>query len=348
MAKVPRISEPVGAGVSSKKGHRPIQNRDDDVRSIQTMLKNISVSEGGSPSLEVNGKIAGPHDPTVLAIRKFQQRKFGWQDGVVDPAGITEDKMQAIAGGKDDPKPTTKPQDIIVRFTGGPGGERVDIARENALRAMLNTDAYLQSHQAIEVSCFTGFREQERFVPTAVADVLRLRASTAEGVTIVIGSSAGGVSALKTAAELTAKGIHLDYVGINDAAFLSSNNEVIFKPAFAINLAAVLRSGNIIADMKENFFQVTGHGFQTDDDSPTGFFSFAEFHGPLSGFSNVSLDGEARIVAIRVAFDLAAAKVAPFKLPVLVRDKFAATCHQQAGGIAENKIAPRVAALIRP
>jgi hypothetical protein len=349
MAKVPRISEPIGAGASSKKGHKPIQNLDPDVRAIQTMLRGIPADQGGTPGLEVNGKISGPGDPTVLAIRKFQQRKFGWQDGVVDPAGVTENTLQAIAGGSDDPKPPTiLPLDIIVRFTGGPGGERNDEAREKALRATFNTDEYVKTHQPIEAICFTGFREQEKFVETAVADVLRRRKETAEGVTIVIGSSAGGVSALKAAAALTGKGIHLNYVGINDAAFLSSKNEVTFRPAFAINLATVLGAGTITADVKENFFQVTGHNFQSDAKSPTGFFPHAEFHGPLAGFNNVSLDGESRIVAIKASFAAAAAAISPLSLPVKVRDQFAATAHQQAGGIAENRIAPRVAQLVKP
>jgi hypothetical protein len=305
------------------------------------MLKSIPADQGGSPALEVNGRITGPNDPTVKAIRKFQQKKFGWQDGVVDPKSHTESSLQALAGGTDPPpEPAKKPLDIIVRFTGGPGGERRDEEREKAFRQSLNTEAYLKNHQPIEAICFTGFREQERFVSVAVADVVRRRAETPNGVTIVIGSSAGGMAAIQAARQLTSKQIRLNYVGINDAAFLSSKNEVNFKP-FSINIGP----GAIQADMKENFFQTVGHEFQRDSN---GFFPHAEFHGPIQGFTNINLNDKPRVVAVVVAFNAAQATVSPFPLPVAVKDRFAATVHRQAGGTVENLIAPRISQLIKP
>lgn len=341
MVKIPPISEPVGAGTSSKRGAKPIGNSDRDVRSIQTMLKSIPADQGGTPNLEVNGRITGPNDPTVKAIRKFQQKKFGWQDGVVDPKSHTETSLQALAGGTDPPpEPAKKPLDIIVRFTGGPGGERRDEDREKDLRLSLNSDQYLETHQPIEAICFTGFREQEKFVSVAVADVLRRRAETSNGVTIVIGSSAGGMSAIQAARQLTAKQIHLDYVGINDAAFLSSKNEVIFEP-FSINIGG----GVIQADLKENFFQTLGHNFQRDS---KGFFPHAEFHGPLQGFTNINLNDKPRVKAVAIAFGAAEATASPFPLPVAVKDRFAATIHRQAGGTVENLIGPRIAQLVKP
>lgn len=341
MVKIPPINDPVGAGTSSKRGAKPIRNSDRDVRAIQTMLKSIPADQGGTPTLEVNGRITGPNDPTVKAIRKFQQKKFGWQDGVVDPKSHTETTLQAIAGGTDPPpKPATKPLDIIVRFTGGPGGERRDEEREKDLRLTLNTDEYLKTHQPIEAICFTGFREQEKFVSVAVADVVRRRAESPEGVTIVIGSSAGGVSAITAARQLTEKKIKLHYVGINDAAFLSSKNEVVFEP-FSINIA----SGAIQADLKENFFQTVGHNFQRDS---KGFFPHAEFHGPIQGFTNINLNDKPRVKAVAVAFGAAEATASPFPLPVAVKDKFAATVHKQAGGTVENLMAPRITQLIKP
>jgi hypothetical protein len=353
MVKVSRISAPVGAGVSSKQGGKAIKNDLQDVASIQTMLKAIPSDQGGSPNIVVTGTLQlGNVDQTTVAIRKFQQKKFGFQDGVVDPGGRTEDALQALAGGKDDVQPDVKPTglplDIIVRFTGGPGGNRRDTEREKQLRQGFNTDAYQKTHQPLAAICFVGFREQESFVGGAVADVVRLRADAKQGVTIVIGSSAGGVSALKAARDLTAKSIHLDYVGINDAAFLSSKNEVTFQPAFAINLNAAIGGEAIKADLTENFFQTIGHGFQADKASPTGFFPHAEFHGPLTGFQqNVDLKDKPRVVAVKTAFG-AAQGASPFTLPVAVRDRFAAAIHKQAGGTAENLIAPRITQLVKP
>jgi hypothetical protein len=50
--------------------------------------------------LKLTGKIAGPTDPTVLAIRNFQRKQFNFADGVVDPDHKTERRLIALGGGK--------------------------------------------------------------------------------------------------------------------------------------------------------------------------------------------------------------------------------------------------------
>src|SRR5688500_15792178 len=98
MVKVSKISEPVGFGKSSLTGHRPIRNIEADVRAVQTMLKEVPADKGGTPSLTVTGKISGPKDPTIAAINKFQQKNFGFHDGVVDPTSKTETSLRALVG----------------------------------------------------------------------------------------------------------------------------------------------------------------------------------------------------------------------------------------------------------
>jgi peptidoglycan hydrolase-like protein with peptidoglycan-binding domain len=62
-------------------------NRQDDVRKIQKLLNAISPGDGGpEPRLDEDGFI-GPK--TIAAIRKFQQARFGWQDGTVEPSHAT-------------------------------------------------------------------------------------------------------------------------------------------------------------------------------------------------------------------------------------------------------------------
>lgn len=338
-----------------------VANKQTDQQKVIGLLASIPEAQGGKQTAWATPILPGgdgscPSDlvDAILGFQKFWKAKGSLfvADGVVDPNKNSLKKLNALASGAPPappaPKPTAaKPLDIIVRFTGGPGGNRRDEEREKDLRRTLNTDAYLKTHNPIEAICFSGFREQEQFVDAAVADVVRRRGEIGQGVTIVIGSSAGGVSALKAAAKLSEKSVRLDYVGINDAAFFSNGtlNEVIFKPAFAIDLAGkVLGGKTIAADLRENFFQTAGHNMQSSLTTATGFVAHAEFHGPLAGFVNRDLGTHPRVLAVRAAFAAAGAAAAIPK----VRDKFAAQVHKTAGGVAEGPIAERVAKLVKP
>jgi hypothetical protein len=74
------------------------------------MLKGLPAAGGGTPGLAVTGMISGPNDPTVMAIRNFQQKCFGWQDGVVDPQSRTEMLLRGRTGAD---APTPVPADDL-------------------------------------------------------------------------------------------------------------------------------------------------------------------------------------------------------------------------------------------
>jgi hypothetical protein len=342
-----------------------VTNNSEDQRKIIELLAKIPKSQGGkkedwttppaSPPLPGPNKSCPTH--LVDAIWDFQLHWKKWGvfrniDAVVDPGMNTLKQMNKLAsGGSIDPPsppidPKTKPLDIILRFTGGPGGLGPDGGREQALSRELNTVAYLETHQPLKAICFTGFREQEKFVDGAVADVVRLRGETSQGVTIVIGSSAGGVSAIKAAVKLTEKNIPLAYVGINDAAFFHS--EMTFKPAFAVQLKAVTGGKPIAPDaLKENFFQTVGNEWQFDRDHPTGFLPWGEFHGPLDGFVNHDMQGKPKVQAVIKAYE-SAKGASPVPLPPSTRKHFADLVHREAGGAAEAPIGSRIKGLIKP
>jgi pimeloyl-ACP methyl ester carboxylesterase len=341
-----------------------VKNNAEDQRKVVKLLAAIPKSQGGKKEEWGTPPLAGPDGtcPKLLvdAIWDFQvfwkkQGLFHNIDAVVDPNMNTLKQLNKLAsGGSVDPPnppndPTTKAQDIILRFTGAPNGNGPDGAREQALSREFNTAGYLATHKPLKAICFQGFREQEQFVDGAVAEVARLRGETSQGVTIVLGSSAGGVSALKAAVKLTEKNIRLAYVGINDAAFLSSKGEVLFKPSFAINLKAVTGGKAIDPDaLKENFFQTAGHEWQFDRKHPTGFAFYAEFHGPLDGFVNNDLRDKPKVLAVISSYNAAAFAASPNDLPVAARDHFAASVHRAAGGAAEAPIGARVKGLIKP
>lgn len=90
------ISAPVGAVPPGAAGNRP-----DDVRKVQRLLNTFSPGDGGpDPKLAEDG-IMGPK--TVAAIRKFQQTRFGWQDGLVDRSHAT--LVELTINEPDDPAP---------------------------------------------------------------------------------------------------------------------------------------------------------------------------------------------------------------------------------------------------
>jgi peptidoglycan hydrolase-like protein with peptidoglycan-binding domain len=62
-------------------------NRQDDVRKIQELLNAIKPGDGGPDPKLVEDGFIGPK--TIAAIRKFQQARFGWQDGTVEPSHAT-------------------------------------------------------------------------------------------------------------------------------------------------------------------------------------------------------------------------------------------------------------------
>src|SRR6266545_182883 len=73
--------------ITAAVGTPPALNHFSDVETVQSLLNQVPDTEGGpSPLLDVDGMI-GPL--TIAAIRRFQQRQFGWNDGRVDTNKVT-------------------------------------------------------------------------------------------------------------------------------------------------------------------------------------------------------------------------------------------------------------------
>jgi Putative peptidoglycan binding domain len=84
------IQQPVGDGIKAR-------NLYDDVVTIQELLNDISIENGGpNPPLKVDG-VCG--HKTKTAIQNFQLKHFGWKlaDARVDPGGATLKKMNQTA-----------------------------------------------------------------------------------------------------------------------------------------------------------------------------------------------------------------------------------------------------------
>ena len=331
---------------------KQVANEISDQNAVMGAMDKLSTKYGGNRKDDGTLEVFWPLpikkqcNPTLYAMILRVQNAFylagllGFRpDGVIDPEEKTIKLMRRFEN-SNPPAPKKLPLDIIVRFKGEdkvPGNAQRDPEREEGLRKRFSTPEYLKTHQEMKAICFKGFREQEKFVPAAVAEVLEARKGNGEGVTIVVGNSAGGVSALKTVVNLVEKGIQFDYVAINDAAFFETNDELIFKPEFAINLKKITGGKSLGSGLKENFFQTVGHEILKDPSTSSGFAPGTEFHGPFKGF------GFRDILVLNsssIHRSLIESKNAKIKL--------AESCHEIAGGVANNIIFGKIAGLIRP
>jgi hypothetical protein len=297
MAKVIDIREPVGFGNSSLAGHRPIRNRAGDVSVIQDMLGRIAAEDGGSPGLKVTEKILGPNDPTVVAIRKFQRKQFGFEDGVVDPGAKTEKKLQQLSGG-DEPAPTPPvPEsvtiDTVVRIMGqdprsglagkptAEGQGLIFVPEAADLETTIATPDYTAKNFRLDLINFFGGggRANPASDPTkAIMDLIRAKRQAAQtpgsakisfGRMIVYGWSIGGRNAATLARQLNTEGIAIDYLGIIDAAFDDENDGE--------------RTGTVKANKADNFFEGVSNDLR-------GEFPEFEFHGDIQGCQNQRLE----------------------------------------------------------
>lgn len=92
-------------------------NLSEDTKTVQQLLNNVPVAEGGpSPLLEDDGK-CGPL--TKDAIKKFQWKQFGWKgtDGRVDPDGPTMAKLNEFDKKAAPPVPPPPPQPTLPEAT---------------------------------------------------------------------------------------------------------------------------------------------------------------------------------------------------------------------------------------
>jgi hypothetical protein len=93
--------------ISASVGRMGGKNVPDDVITVQQLLNQVPIAQGGVPKpLDVDG-LCGPK--TIDAIQKFQLHHYGWKgaDGRVDPGGPTLAKLNEFDGLKPAPPPIT-------------------------------------------------------------------------------------------------------------------------------------------------------------------------------------------------------------------------------------------------
>ena len=220
-----------------------------------------------------------------------------------------------------------------------------DIEVRDGFKAAFNTRDYLKTHQPAAPICFFGGRGPTDRSLNAVQKVQKLRRDTPEGVTMIRGDSVGGMMALRTASQLFQKGIRLDYLALDAAAFFADLGEIASFRPLQFNVPQPFA-----ATITENFFQVFGHELLIDSRGPGGFMQGAGFHGAIRGFQrnlNTAAFGSNTRSVIAV-FNATPGTSNPANVPLAIRKRFADQAHEAAHKDADPRIDSVVKSLIKP
>jgi hypothetical protein len=311
-----KIKKPVGFGTSSSKARTVVNNSTgnlkDDVSVIQDTLRQIKAENGGAPGLEVTGKISGPSDPTVKAIKNFQKRQFGWTvgDGVVDPGHVTERKMHEVLAAQlgDKPPPTPPPagvkfRDVIIAISAkGHRSEYSDLATLDAfVRKRVASEEYANKKDR-DLSVIGAFIQDMNNSIDGVVTALNL-VSLAEGQKLgkvmMYGISLGGKHIIRVAKSVGGK-VPIAYVGVSDGAFFDPDTKTIPQGETDGTLSRSGKATNtpdmnadfaaFAAGTKVNVFQIKGNRFKilnpiTGKRMWSSFMFGDEIHGSIPGFT---------------------------------------------------------------
>jgi hypothetical protein len=239
---------------------------------------------------EFDTKTFGPR--TAQVVREFKTAKgilnFANQiDEVVGRKTVAalDLELPADRGGE---VPTKTFIDIVVRFIpGGVHGANADGTATDRMD-LTNYNRRLRSLKDI------GRRTTETgaaAIPLILEVVAQITAARSlpgidNGIIGIHGSSSGGRVALDLASALSMRGVPIDYVGVEDAAFFPNETRTVpsgFRDPHP-NFPDFVQTPPINAAKKISFFQRWGnHRFATDREW-TSSMAFGEIHGNVIGF----------------------------------------------------------------
>lgn len=124
--------------ISNSVGRMGGKNAPQDVVTVQQLLNQVPVGEGGPvPGLDVDG-LCGTK--TTTAIQKFQLKHFGWSgaDGRVDPNGPTLAKLNTYDGRVFAPAPITVETNMACPHRG-----KVKATSQRGTHVLTTSDKYV-------------------------------------------------------------------------------------------------------------------------------------------------------------------------------------------------------------
>lgn len=185
--------------------------------------------------------------------------------------------------------------DFVVRLIGGRDQE---VVSNQEVFANADLRRYIQPMRAL-VKIGRGTRlirgEGEGQIATVVARIKAVKDAQTEDskldVVCLYGSSAGGRNIIEVARRLTAAQIHINYVGVADAAFFDDDTSPpTAADRFGHPRTPTFNGAGVTADSKQNFFQTWGNKVTYAPSrgrliwTSTGKDEKGEIHGEVSGF----------------------------------------------------------------
>ena len=320
--------------------HIKIGDQGSHVAKIQDALRQIrEAGLAGSP-IDIPPPIAKSPDideqkfakSTLDAVQTYKDDRtivnFAYQknpDAVVGQMTIRQlDEDMAFVEGKrkEDEKPT---QDFYIEIQGDAFLTGRDISDTEGLpfaKLLSTSPVYQKKHGQLIAIVFKG-----GFGPTDPFNAIMSRFDRESvgvkkfGRVVIQGISVGGRTAIRVAHQLTLKGISLDYVALNDAAF--DEHDPLLKPSLSIDPSA----------LKESYFQTWSF---TIDPSK-------EFHGCPDGF--ISLDKTKNVETIQNQFN---SEPSIFQRSESNRSTFADSAHSVSVQTSNQFILEKIRATFQP
>lgn len=271
---------------------------------------------------------------TVAAVLAYKgehriQRQGQRLDNIVGRMTITQldDDLLKIEGKKNtiDADPT---QDVYIKIFGfnDPSQQAKDISTREDAQAFINatgTPDYLKKHHPLQTIWFVGGVNPTP-VPSIVTRAIAAVAGKAHRI-MISGGSSGGRNALEVAEKLHGAKLNITFIGLWDAAFQKEhlvdqtqfNRNENFNPE---KPATLLFKGTQAGGEKLNFFQSWGHCLDRQQ----------EIHGAVQGFVPTDLTRDAKILAIKKAFDNRLLELGRTRQAALEAAHVAAFLHGQA------------------
>ncbi len=258
------------------------------VRKIQDALKRVD--DAGIGSDEYGASKYGA--ATTLAVTAFKSsRRILNHSGQIDPiVGIKtiralDQALLDLGRGLENAVDTTPYVDVIVNFVGGRTGDSPADALAR-LRKPASYDARGRKLFGMGIGANVGLPNP---VQSTLYAIQRLRRLAPIGLLCIRGSSLGGLYALELAEMLTAQGVPIRFVSLQDAAFSSVDafNLPERTPEGKITNVPMFRGGNVRAGTKISHFQRIGN--KAERSFRQGHWIWAsdlngEIHGEVRGF----------------------------------------------------------------
>jgi len=320
--------------------------------SFDAMIKALKAAPPISPDELKRGSYGPSTLALVYAYKKARDIRRTAQAAVDKVVGVqTIQSLDAdlnLADAKPAPAPdpqVSKPMDIFIKYSGfgkGVAPGSWDHVTDNLFQRTFVTPAYLNTHERPMIATFFGGRGSQDPTGEVVKRVKAVRRRAPKGVTVIVAFSAGGFSALNTAAKLTDLGIRIDFVGIADGAFFVEDGDVV-----SLSPARIKAPGRINAVKTLNTFQQLGHEVlrgKPPNVNAMGLLPGTEVHGSIAGLNDDELtEGNDDIIR---ALSLSSDRV--IEIPMIRKHGVSDPAHIRAVAIGQGKISGVVSGLFAP